>query len=264
MKTVTVMECPEVGLEGLDSTRITASIKTTWHEFKKFVGFDDETKTKQRLKDLEGCVKDLQAIKRKVSSAGKDESINVNLLKAMGHLPIKGSTGSQIAKSLTKHRQDFQKLVNRIDKVDTKDQLDVVKADIKALTSEKFDLPEKVSFNRQDLLHINDELILITELEMEVIKKGMKFKSSNVSTENYAETIEAVALESFFSKVGAVLLGMLGVWSAIQTYQCIFLIFYFAALGGWAFALTISVSAVMWGFTTVFLIEQAHRYWKQE
>lgn len=264
MKHVTYMECPEVSLESMDLSQYSFATETYWQDFKKFVGLDDESKAKKRISDLQSTVKDIKAIKSKISGSNKSETVSANITKAVKTLPVEGKTAADIARNLGVYRRKFEKLAAKAEKVETKDQLNELKSEVKELSSQKYPVAEKLQINKSDLLHICDELVLITEIEIDIIKQGLKFKEHNVSTESYVDCVEAVALEGFFSKIGAVLLGIISVWLAIQGGQLMFLTMLFAASGAWAFAVGFGIFAYATIITSQFLFEKATQFWKQE
>lgn len=264
MRTVTIVECPEISLEDVDFSGISLETNTTWNEFKKFVGLDDESKAKKRLDDLKFLVKDLHLVKSRISSAHKNQTMGLNLAHVVKNLPLKGDTGAEIAKSMSAYRHKLQKCVAKAENIKTKQELEHIKEEIKNLSNEKHELPSPIVIQRADILHMCDELILISELEMEIIKKGLSLKKDQISTESYMDCIEVVALEGFFSKLGATLLGILSVLVALEGFRSILLSFFMAAVGAWGFGVGLALYGILMAFGSKFLFEKAAQFWKEE
>lgn len=263
MKSVIINEVPGISFESDMPNMGQIATESAWSDFKKFVGFDDESKTRKRIKDIRLVINDLHKIKTFISQAKSSETVKINILKAVKTLPVKGKTGAELAREMSSLRKRFQRLYDSSENVKTKEEYDAIKSKVQELSSQSHEVNKDLTVNKHDILSIIDECIAISELEVQIYEKGLKVKGSGVSTECYNNIVEAVALESFFNKLGAVLLAMIGIIAGIEAVAWAFVALLLAASGAWAFAVGVALGAWGWGIISSALLEEAERLWKE-
>lgn len=223
-----------VALESIAMEGIGDSLKNGWKLLKEKFSPSDETKAKAQIEVMEKLLKDTAELKSHVSQTNDVKSAAVALSKIANNLPVSANSADELVRNLAEWRKKTAAELSRISKIKDKAEADAALAKIKEESKKGGKIIMKLTFTKDNLLKLLDEISNVIKLCIQTCKMSLANKVEAANTKPSMESLN-LALESMDLSVA-----MEGFWTTVLGYYMLY-----GAYGSYLAAVLYAICAIV-------------------